>query len=434
MSFTINLATALVSNTTSTSTSGSFTPAVGEYLVAIGTAGASSTVASTPAISDSQAGSWTLVQLANLSSPGGGGGGGSCGVWYRAVSSATSMTVTTTGSGGTINQSSIQVYRCAGTNGIQFGASGKGSATTGTTNITPTAYTSTINGSTMVVGFTEWTGGRVMSSTDLTLTSYSSNQEGGGGFKTLGTPGSQTFNLQAASSGGFWFWVAMEIAELSPKTATETGTGSDTASTILVSLSAADTSSAADAPGTSQGKGDVDVGHGIDLGQLNGIPISAADSTSGADAMSALSALIFDHDGIQGTDGGNVVVPPVQIHDYESALGLDFPRRVGKGPYRLSLPYTEGWRADHAFFRRIPVHRGLSLLRIGGIFQLIQDPTFEDLMAADRIYLGGYDNWVTDDEAQDLGNAGWASYIQGFTFVPDAYYGSGQYGASVYGN
>lgn len=215
--------------------------------------------------------------------------------------------------------------------------------------------------------------------------------------------------------------------------ASETSSSTDSAGSLVASLGAAEVGSGAEAS-PAQSRGAAETSSSVDLGSIASTPKSAGETSSSAEAVTSLVTLLSATEGVLATESGVQGFPPVPIQDYELVQSHDFDRRVGKGPYRLVLPWTEGPRADHRFFRRISVHRGLTLLRINNLFQLIEDPTYEQLTAADRIYIGGYDNWVTDDEAQDLGNAGWADYIEGFTFVPDAFYGAGQYGISFYGN
>lgn len=255
------------------------------------------------------------------------------------------------------------------------------------------------------------------------------------GYKALsasGATGTQT--ATASASMVAQHNVSMVIRSGSTaKSATETGSSSDTISASLVSLSSADTGSSSETLGN-QARGSLEFVTSTDLGSLDAVPVFATDTGFSVENLSALLADIEGFDAVTHREDSILTVPPFEITDYEFLHVFDFEKRIGKGPYRFRLPYTEGERAKHRFFRRISVHRGLSLLRIGGTFRLIPEPTYDDFASADVIYLGGYDYWVTDEQAQDLGDAGYDGYIEGFVFVPDAYYGAGQYGVSVYGN
>ena len=228
-------------------------------------------------------------------------------------------------------------------------------------------------------------------------------------------------------------FVFSDGATVSSISASETITISDAGLSVLASITAAEFGTETEFL-SAQSRMAVETAVITDLGSIAGTPVFATETARAVDAVSTFTAVLSANEPVLAVDASQVFVPPIQIMDWETVTGHDFPRRTGKGPYRLMLPWTEGPRARHPFFRRLSVHRGLTLVQINGVFSLLEDPTFEQLVAADRIYLGGYDNWVTDDEAQDLGDAGWADIVVGFEYIPDAFYGSGMYGVSVYGN
>jgi len=206
---TVTSATPIVSSTSATVTTASFTPAAGETLLVLASGGATSTAAVSIAITDSQGASWTTLTQANAGSPGGPGRGGVAGIWTRAVTSATPMTITATASGGYPNAVGLQVYRLAG-GSVQIGVATKASLAGSTIN--PTALTSTQTGSVMFVSMSEWRGGGItISSSDLAFTTWANiNQEGGAGYKTLGSPGPQTF-MASATGSGLWYYAAVEV-------------------------------------------------------------------------------------------------------------------------------------------------------------------------------------------------------------------------------
>jgi hypothetical protein len=210
LAITVTPATTIVSNLTGTATSGSFTPAVGELLVVLTSGSATTSTAITTAVTDSNAGTWNTVKVANFTAPGG-AGGQVCGIFTQLVAAATSMTVTTTDTGGTANACGLQVYRAAATGIPTIGASNTGAAN-GSSSITP-GLTSTVNGSTLFASATEWSGlSATLSSTDLTFVFYTNNnEEGGFGYKTLGAPGAQTAHMSTTGASGEWYWATVEI-------------------------------------------------------------------------------------------------------------------------------------------------------------------------------------------------------------------------------
>lgn len=161
-------------------------------------------------IADSQSGSWTLAK-------GNAAGGNDSFIHYRYITTAGSMTVTLTRAAGT-HDASAQIYLVQGARannpiGITGGADVAGPADPRTT----TAFTSTLNGSTMLVSAEDYnsTNGSDTSS-DLTITTSASTiaeANAVSGFKTLGAPGSQTFqlNFPGTSTASNLHWVAVEI-------------------------------------------------------------------------------------------------------------------------------------------------------------------------------------------------------------------------------
>lgn len=246
MTLGIVAAAAVASSTSNTATSAAFTPVATETLAVLATAGANSSTAVTIAVTDSQGGTWIQKIQANLTAPGGSGGGAVTGIWTRANPAASSMTITVTATGGTVNASGFRPYRLSG-NSITFGTGTRGASASNPMN--PTAFTSTVPNSSMLVAASEWSGGGTLTSSDLTFSTFSNgNMEGGWGFKLLdGTTGSETFNM---GGGALWYWAAIEVWDATPAAAGTVVATAATAGTITATMLAAGTT-AATAAGTS---------------------------------------------------------------------------------------------------------------------------------------------------------------------------------------
>ncbi len=161
-------------------------------------------------ITDSQSGSWTLAK-------GNAAAGNDTFMHYRRITVAASITVTVTRAAGT-RDTSLQVYLVTGARANDpIGASGAADVVTNVDPRTTTAFTSTINGSVMLVSAEDYnTTGGSDTSTDLTLTASAGTiveANSCSGFKTLGAPGSQSFQLGFPGTNALTslHWVAVEI-------------------------------------------------------------------------------------------------------------------------------------------------------------------------------------------------------------------------------
>lgn len=175
----------------------SFSVSVGDLLVAVADAAGPIT------ISDSQSGSWnTALSLFS----------GSFKAVWRVISSAGSMTVTFDDTTDTYVAGSVLKYVGA-KNSSPIGQTGNGSSTTN--NITPTIFTSTADNSYAAVMGADFNALGTITSSDLTI--QTSNQipaSYASGYKSLGTAGSETANLNAAGTGAAdWQWLAVEILD-----------------------------------------------------------------------------------------------------------------------------------------------------------------------------------------------------------------------------
>ena len=190
-------------------TTASFTPAVGELLVACVTCDLSASTA--VVMSDSLGGTWT--QRARHDGTVAPTGAQVTVISTRPVTAATAMTVTASGSGAFyVTQ---KVYRVAGSS-LAVGATGTGGSTTA--NITPTAFTSTVANSYIFATGCTFNGSANPTSSDLTIDAFETSGVGDdlaglAGYKALGAVGSKTFNFNTTASPVTWHWAAIEVVE-----------------------------------------------------------------------------------------------------------------------------------------------------------------------------------------------------------------------------
>lgn len=89
----------------------------------------------------------------------------------------------------------------------------------------------------------------------------------------------------------------------------------------------------------------------------------------------------------------------------------------------------------HPLFGRMSLHRGVSLLRNGGIYRQVRNPGDEQIAAAEVAYVGGHVYEVSDEEAGRLREAGYGEWLalKPTRPGPGAPYGTGAYGEGPYG-
>jgi hypothetical protein len=74
-------------------------------------------------------------------------------------------------------------------------------------------------------------------------------------------------------------------------------------------------------------------------------------------------------------------------------------------------PYAERQHSEEHL--RFKSRYGISVLRIGGQWLQQENPSAEQITAADRYYPGGHVHTITDAEKSDLIAAGYGAYITG---------------------
>lgn len=100
-------------------------------------------------------------------------------------------------------------------------------------------------------------------------------------------------------------------------------------------------------------------------------------------------------------------------------------------PLTLTFLFTPPGRVelfgDHPLFGRLPITRGVSLLKEGTTYRQVEDPSAEEVEAADAAYLGGHVYTINGSAAADLDAAGYGAWLTQVGF------GSGIYGSGIYG-
>ena len=76
---------------------------------------------------------------------------------------------------------------------------------------------------------------------------------------------------------------------------------------------------------------------------------------------------------------------------------------------------------------------GISLLKSGGLYRQVRDPSDEEITAADVAYLGGHVYEITGTESDALIAAGYGSQIIVPPEEPTAGFGVGTFGAGTFG-
>lgn len=77
----------------------------------------------------------------------------------------------------------------------------------------------------------------------------------------------------------------------------------------------------------------------------------------------------------------------------------------------FTTPTTPERLGGDAFFSRIHLDRGVTVLKETGAYREVSDPTPEEVTAADIAYLGGRKYTIDAAEAADLTAAGYGAYI-----------------------
>lgn len=87
-------------------------------------------------------------------------------------------------------------------------------------------------------------------------------------------------------------------------------------------------------------------------------------------------------------------------------------------------------RGNHPLFGRLSRPVGVSLLKEDGFYRQVENPSNEEVAAAEEAFLGGFRYEITSAQADALTLAGYGDWVSGDVLVT---YGDGLYGAGNYG-
>lgn len=187
----------------------------------------------------------------------------------------------------------------------------------------------------------------------------------------------------------------------------------------------------------------------------------AADDTGLTDTVSVVQTAnslftvsVIDDTGLTDADGlgnPNVLVSRVQMPYVADELislrdSLVISHQSGLAIFRGPTT-SEAPAGGDPLFYYYSLDRGITVLQdINGVWQQVRFPTSEQLAAALRVYRGGYEYPISDDEAAALTAAGYGAYLTyppaivttvaenpAFVPIPAYAYGDGPYGAGPYG-
>lgn len=82
----------------------------------------------------------------------------------------------------------------------------------------------------------------------------------------------------------------------------------------------------------------------------------------------------------------------------------------------MTYTFTPPSRSEHTgekhpLWGRMRINRGVSLLKQGGLYRQVENPTAEETTAADIYYIGGHVYTVTQGEAVALATAGYGEWV-----------------------
>lgn len=94
---------------------------------------------------------------------------------------------------------------------------------------------------------------------------------------------------------------------------------------------------------------------------------------------------------------------------------------VFEPPAREEAPLSEG-----PLFSRYKLPRGVTLLKVNGVYTEVRYPIEADILSAERAYLGGRVYHITNEEVDELTAAGYGAHIY-LAGVYDDVYGDGYF-------
>jgi len=76
------------------------------------------------------------------------------------------------------------------------------------------------------------------------------------------------------------------------------------------------------------------------------------------------------------------------------------------GPQVKETPVA--WNRLHI---RYGLHRGITVMRVNGIYSTYRYPAQTEIAAAEEVYMGGHEYFLTEKQKNDLTAAGYGQYI-----------------------
>lgn len=82
-------------------------------------------------------------------------------------------------------------------------------------------------------------------------------------------------------------------------------------------------------------------------------------------------------------------------------------------PFKFNTPFEkQGPIGTHRLWQFYGLERGITVLKTEDGYYETQDPSQEELDAAELYYLGGHEYVVSDEEAADLTAAGYSEFLE----------------------
>lgn len=387
----------------------------------------------------------TWTEIATRNNDDAAGRPGHASAWYAVLAaSRVGMTVTATLTGGGAGAASLQVYCVTGAAAPPLGNQSEGSSTTN--QIVTTSFNAAAAASLGVVVGVEWNQLGTPASAGATVSAFNtaSHISGLSAYKTLGILGSaSTFDLDAAgAAAASWNWIAFEIkaAANAPQTVTPSGIATagafgaatvtpGTATIAVGSIPSDEAFGSATIVLANVGQQVVPTGIAtIDDGAYFdayadpygsfGIPTL---TLSGGSQLGPGGITTGEAFGIPSVTlaVGQGTIAPTGIASGE-AFGLALVVRGTSTAWTLTTDVVGGYysspnplrpfRPENRLRYRISI--GATMLRIGGIWRAVVDPSNEQIAQADRVYRGGRIITITAAEAAQLISQGFSDHVR----------------------
>lgn len=189
----------------------------------------------------------------------------------------------------------------------------------------------------------------------------------------------------------------------------DSGTGTDALAALA--LGQGDTGTGTESTNVGIAVTASDTGTGVDARAALTASLTASDAGAGADARLTLAAALTGTELGTGTEGASVVkgggATPITSDD----TGVF---RESAGTVKSGTFFTPPSALEHVRFHgRVTRSQnvGLTVLKTGASYTVVADPLYEQISAADIMYLGGRSYQVDGTEAAALTAAGYGAYL-----------------------